>query len=507
MDAKASNYLVEMKHIVKKFPGVLALDDVSFTLKPGEVHVLMGENGAGKSTLIKILSGAYAPEQGEVYICGEKVTQFDPISMKKRGIQTIYQEFNLVPYLDVAENIFIDNMPKKGLLLDKKGIHRQARELLDSMNMNVDTTKYASDIPVAQQQMVEVAKALTNESKVMIMDEPTATLSDVEIKKLFEIVRALKAKGMGIIYISHRMQEIKEIGDRITIMRDGKYIDTADVAEISNDEIIHKMVGRDLGNLYKRSEHNVGDMVLQVENLCARGTGLKDINFEIRRGEIVGLAGLVGAGRTELARAIFHVDPYESGKIVLHGQEVSKKATPGEMIKRGVALIPEDRKRQGLSLMLNISENVVMASLDKFNHAGWMQKKAENETVEQYIKELNIATPSPKQKANNLSGGNQQKVVLAKWLCTEGDVIIFDEPTRGIDVGAKSEVYGFMDRLAKEGKAIIMISSEMPELLGMCDRIYVMRERKIVKEIPISEASQELILSYAMEGARAEDNE
>lgn len=506
MATKSNNYLVEMKHIVKKFPGVLALDDVSFTLKPGEVHVLMGENGAGKSTLIKILSGAYAPEQGEVYVCGEKVTQFDPISMKKRGVQTIYQEFNLVPYLDVAENIFIDKMPTKGILLDKKGMHRQARQILDSMNMNVDTTKYASDIPVAQQQMVEVAKALTNEAKVMIMDEPTATLSDVEIKKLFEIVRELKAKGMGIIYISHRMQEIKEIGDRITILRDGKYIDTADVSEIANEEIIHKMVGRDLGNLYNRSEHKVGDLVLKVEGLSAHGSGLKDIDFELHSGEIVGLAGLVGAGRTELARAIFHVDPYDSGRIILHGEEIPRKATPGEMIKRGVALIPEDRKRQGLSLILNVSENVVMASLDKFCHMGWMQKKSEKEVVENYIKELNIATPSPKQLANNLSGGNQQKVVLAKWLCTEGDVIIFDEPTRGIDVGAKSEVYGFMDQLAKQGKAIIMISSEMPELLGMCDRIYVMRERKIVMEFPIEEASQELILSYAIEGAREDNN-
>ena len=507
MDTNANNYLVEMKHIVKKFPGVVALDDVSFNLKPGEVHILMGENGAGKSTLIKILSGAYAPEEGEVFVCGEKVTQFDPISMKKRGIETIYQEFNLVPYLNVAENIFIDHMPKKGMLLDKKGMHKQAEKILDDMNMNVDTTKYASDIPVAQQQMVEVAKALTNESKVMIMDEPTATLSDLEIKKLFEIVRALKEKGMGIIYISHRMQEIKEIGDRITIMRDGKHIDTAEVADITNEEIIRKMVGRDLGNLYQRSEHTVGQTVLKVENLNAHGTGLTDINIEIRRGEIVGLAGLVGAGRTELARAIFHVDPYDTGKIFLNGEEVPKKASPSDMIRKGVALIPEDRKRQGLSLMLSVSENTIMASLGKFSRKGWMQKKAESSTVKAYIEELNIATPSPKQKANNLSGGNQQKVVLAKWLCTEGDVIIFDEPTRGIDVGAKSEVYGFMDRLAKEGKAIIMISSEMPELLGMCDRIYVMRNRKIAKELPISEASQELILSYAMEGARAEENE
>lgn len=504
MDTNSNNYLVEMKHITKRFPGVVALDDVSFTLKPGEVHILMGENGAGKSTLIKILSGAYAPEEGEVFISGEKVTQFDPISMKKKGIETIYQEFNLIPYLNVAENIFIDSMPQKGILLDKKGMHKRAKQILDDMNMNVDTTKSASEIPVAQQQMVEVAKALKNESKVLIMDEPTATLSDVEIEKLFEIVRTLKAKGMGIIYISHRMRELKQIGDRITIMRDGKHIETADINSITNDEIIQKMVGRELGNLYQRSEHTVGETVLKVSDLNARGTGLKNINFELHRGEIVGLAGLVGAGRTELARAIFHVDPYESGTITLHGADIPKKATPGDMIEKGVALIPEDRKRQGLSLMLDVSSNVVMANLRQFCRGGWMQKKPEKNIVESYIKELNIMTPSAQQKANNLSGGNQQKVVLAKWLCTEGDVIIFDEPTRGIDIGAKSEIYAFMDRLAQEGKAIIMISSEMAEILGMCDRIYVMRNREIVKEMPASEASQELILSYAMEGARVE---
>ena len=371
-----------MKHITKRFPGVVALDDVSFTLKPGEVHILMGENGAGKSTLIKILSGAYAPEEGEVFISGEKVTQFDPISMKKKGIETIYQEFNLIPYLNVAENIFIDSMPQKGILLDKKGMHKRAKQILDDMNMNVDTTKSASEIPVAQQQMVEVAKALKNESKVLIMDEPTATLSDVEIEKLFEIVRTLKAKGMGIIYISHRMRELKQIGDRITIMRDGKHIETADINSITNDEIIQKMVGRELGNLYQRSEHTVGETVLKVSDLNARGTGLKNINFELHRGEIVGLAGLVGAGRTELARAIFHVDPYESGTITRHGEDIPKKATPGDMIEKGVALIPEDRKRQGLSLMLDVSSNVVMANLRQFCRGGWMQKKPEKNIVE-----------------------------------------------------------------------------------------------------------------------------
>lgn len=503
MDKTGDNeYLVEMRHITKEFPGVRALDDVSFNLKPGEVHILMGENGAGKSTLIKVLSGAHAPTSGDVYVCGEEITHFNPIYMREMGISTIYQEFNLVPYLNVAENIFIDHMPSKGVLINEKKMHQDARKILDSMKMNVDTKAMASDLPVAKQQMVEVAKALTHDAKVLIMDEPTATLSDVEIDQLFTIIRSLKMRGMGIIYISHRMQEIKEIGDRITIMRDGKYILTSDVNEITNEEIISHMVGREITNLYKKSDRKVGDTILEVKDLFSRKEGLKSININIRRGEIVGLAGLVGAGRTELARAIFHIDGYTSGIIIFKGEEVDKKATVREMIQKGISLIPEDRKRQGLSLKLSVSDNIAMASLDRYAKGGMMEDTEIAKTVDEYISMLNIQTSSPKQKANNLSGGNQQKVVLAKWLCTHGDLIIFDEPTRGIDIGAKNEIYSFMDQLTLQGKAIIMISSEMPELIGMCDRIYVMRDRMISAEISSEEATQELILSYAMAGAR-----
>ena len=442
--------VVEMRHISKVFPGVKALEDVSFDLRPGEVHVLMGENGAGKSTLMKVLAGAYVPDDGELYISGEKITKFDPISMKNKGVGIIYQEFNLIPYLNVAENIFIDHMQQKGGLLRKKQMHAEAQKILEDMKMKVDTHALTSTIPVAQQQMVEVAKALTHDVKVLIMDEPTAALSGVEIEQLFAIIRRLKAKGVGIVYISHRMQEIPQIGDRITIMRDGQHIHTCNVSDITNDEIVSLMVGRQIGKLYQRSEHTSGEVMLKVE-------------------------------------------------------EISRKATTHEMIEKGVSLIPEDRKRQGLSLILPISQNIVMASLDRLSPRLWIQKKAEKKVIDQYIKELNIITPSSEQKANNLSGGNQQKVVLAKWLCTQADVIIFDEPTRGIDVGAKKEIYSFMDNLTKQGKAIIMISSEMPEIIGMSDRIYVMRDRKIVKELKAEEATQELILSYALEGAREED--
>lgn len=504
MEKRENEYLVELKHVTKIFPGVKALDDVSFNLKPGEVHILMGENGAGKSTLMKVLAGAYAPDSGDLYIAGEKITRFDPVYMQSKGIGIIYQEFNLVPYLNVAENIFIDHMPQKGMILKKREMHARAQELLDEMKMKVNTHALVSTLPTAQQQMVEVAKALTHDLKVLIMDEPTASLSGVEIEQLFSIIRSLTARGIGIVYISHRMQEIPQIGDRITIMRDGQYIATHNVKEITNEQIVSLMVGRKLGKLYHRSDHEPGEVLLRVENLNAKKEGLSDINMEVRSGEIVGLAGLVGAGRTELARVIFHVDPYETGTITVKGEEVRRKASVHEMIEKGISLIPEDRKRQGLSLKLPVSQNIVMASLDRLSPKLWLNRKKEDKIIRDYIAELNISTPSPEQKANNLSGGNQQKVVLAKWLCTKSDIIIFDEPTRGIDVGAKKEVYAFMDALAKEGKAIIMISSEMPEILGMSDRIYVMRDRKIVKELAGESATQEIILSYALEGARTE---
>lgn len=501
-----NDYLLEMKNITKFFPGVKALDDMNFNLKPGEVHVLIGENGAGKSTLMKILAGAYAPEGGELLVDGKKITRFNPIAAQKSGIGIIYQEFNLIPYLTVAENIYIDHMPKKaGVFVDKKKMHEEAKKLLGDMNMNVDTRALAHSIPVAQQQMVEVAKALTHDLKILIMDEPTASLTDLEIEKLFEIVRSLTKKGIGVVYISHRLQEIPVIGDRVTILRDGKYICTRDVKDIKTEEMVKLMVGREISDLYKRERQTPGEAALKVEGLCSAKEKLQDINLELRKGEIVGLAGLVGAGRTELVRALFHVDAYDSGKIYLFGKEVGKNLTPNEVIERGLSLVPEDRKRQGLSLILPVSQNIVMASMKKLQPYGIIRSKAEKQVVDKYIKDIKIITPSREQLAGNLSGGNQQKVVLAKWLCTKADIIIFDEPTRGIDVGAKGEIYALMNELVKEGKAILMISSELPEIIGMSDRIYVMRDRRIVKELKSGEATQELIISYAMEGALKEE--
>jgi ribose transport system ATP-binding protein len=501
-----SNYLLEMKNITKIFPGVRALDEVSFDLKPGEVHILLGENGAGKSTLMKVLAGAYTPDGGELFVEGEKVTQFSPISAQKLGIGIIYQEFNLVPYLSVAENIFIDHMPKKkGGVIDHRSMHEQAAKLLAQLNMKVDTHACANSIPVAQQQMVEVAKALTHDLKILIMDEPTSSLSDREIEQLFVTIRSLTAKGIGVIYISHRLQEIPLIGDRITILRDGTYVGTEIVKEITTQQMIKMMVGREIENLYVRDHQKPGEIALQVEHLSSKKNGLSDISMTLCRGEIVGLSGLVGAGRTELARTVFHVDSYEEGTISIFGEELAKNASPSDVIKKGLSLIPEDRKRQGLSLILPISQNVVMASLKKLFPRILVSAKKEKEIVQKYIDELRISTPGTEQLAQNLSGGNQQKVVLAKWLCTEAEIIIFDEPTRGIDVGAKGEIYAFMNKLAKQGKAILMISSELPEIVGMSDRVYVMRGGRLVAELPREVATQELIISYAMDGTQRQE--
>lgn len=499
--------LLEMKHITKVFPGVRALDDVNFDLRKGEVHVLLGENGAGKSTLMKILAGAYTPDDGELLVEGEPVTKFSPIHAKTLGIGIIYQELNLVPYLSVAENIFIDNLPRKkrGLGIDYKKVYSESENLLKSMDMNVDIHANASEIPVAQQQMVEVAKALTHNLKILIMDEPTSSLSDREIQQLFNVIRNLKKQGIGIIYISHRLQEIPQIGDRITILRDGKYVATKNVKDITNDELIKLMVGREIDNLYARDFNKPGELALEVDNVCSSKTGLKNASIKVRRGEIVGLAGLVGAGRTELARTIFGMDSYESGIIKIFGETLKNGVKPSDVISKKLSLIPEDRKRQGVSLILSVSDNIMMASLDKLFPKKHISRVAEENLSSHYINELHISTPSSKQLVKNLSGGNQQKVVLAKWICTEAEIFIFDEPTRGIDVGAKGEIYDFLNNLAKQGKAVLMISSELPEVLGMSDRIYVMRDRKVVKELNRNEATQEKIMEYAMEGIHKEE--
>ncbi|GAB4364219.1 MAG: sugar ABC transporter ATP-binding protein [Spirochaetales bacterium] len=491
------NKLLEMRGIKKIFPGVKALDDVDFDLQAGEVHVLLGENGAGKSTLMKVLAGAHHPDAGEIFIDGTEVKIQGPSHAQSLGIGIVYQEFNLVPYLNVAENVFIEDFPRTRLgTIDHEKMHREANEMLCSLGMQLDTRSLIVQLSTAQQQMVEIAKALKHRSKILILDEPTSALTEREIEQLFTTIRELKSKGIGIIYISHRMQELWEIGDRVTVLRDGKYIGTRELKETNPDELVKMMVGREVSFLFKRDFQTPGEEVLRLEHVSSTVHRLKDINLTLRRGEIVGLAGLVGSGRTEVARTIFGLEPVSEGKIYLFGQEV-RNATPSQMVQRGVALLPEDRKNQGLALILSVAENIVMASLEKLFPRKYIHSRKEKQVVAQYIKDLRVVTPNERKQVQYLSGGNQQKVVLGKWLCTRADIFIFDEPTRGIDVNAKAEIHEFMNELVKRGAAILMISSELPEVLGMSDRIYVMRERRIVAEISHQEASQEKVIRYA----------
>ena len=496
--------LVEAKGISKTFPGVRALDNVSLTLKAGETHILLGENGAGKSTLMKILSGAYAPDEGEVYIDGKKVEHFDPRIAQEMGVSIIYQEFNLIPYMNVAQNIFIGRFPKKHGLIDHKKMFADAAELLESLNMHVDPRALIVDLSTAQQQMVEVAKALSIKSKILIMDEPTSSLSERETEQLFLTIHQLNAKGIGIIYISHRLQELQEVGDRITVLRDGQYIDCKNVKDVTVDDLVSMMVGHAVDEMFCRDYQTPGKEYLRVENLCS-GRRLQDVNINLHSGEIVGLAGLVGAGRTELARAIFGVDKYDSGKIFLFENPINNHSA-SSMVDNGVSLIPEDRKNQGLALILPVAENIVVSSLDRLFPRFLISKNKEKEIAMKFVEDLRIATPSTTRLAQYLSGGNQQKVVLAKWLCTKAKIFIFDEPTRGIDVGAKAEIHGFMNELVKEGAAVLMISSELPEIIGMSDRIYVMRGGRVVADIAHTEATQERIIEYAMGADEAKKN-
>jgi ABC-type sugar transport system ATPase subunit len=488
--------LIEARGITKTFPGVRALDNVDLELRAGETLILLGENGAGKSTLMKILSGAYAPDAGEVFIEGRKVEVFDPRVAQRVGISIIYQDFNLIPYMNVAQNIFLGRFPKRFGLIDHQKLHADASELLRSLNMLVDTHTLIVDLSTAQQQMVEVAKALSIQSKILIMDEPTSSLSERETEQLFATIHQLNAKGIGIIYISHRLQEIQEVGDRVTVLRDGQCVGQKAIGEVTVDELVSMMVGHSVAHMFQRDRQAPGAECLRVENLC-KGERLRDISLRLHRGEIVGLAGLVGSGRTDLARAVFGVDPYDSGDIYLFGKTI-RKVSASDMVDRGVSLIPEDRKNQGLALILPVAENIVVSSLDRLFPRFFVSKAKEHATAMTYVDRLRIATPSTSRLAQYLSGGNQQKVVLAKWLCTRAKVFIFDEPTRGVDVGAKAEIHSFMNSLVQEGAAILMISSELPEVIGMSDRIYVMREGRIAAEIPHTDATQERIIEAAM---------
>jgi ribose transport system ATP-binding protein len=491
--------LVSMMGIDKSFPGVQALDNCQIELKAGEVHALVGENGAGKSTLMKVLSGIYSKDAGVVMIGGKEVEIPNPKAAQDLGISMIHQELNLMNHLTVAQNIYIGREPRRfgGAFLDDRTLNQQTRELFESLHLDLDPKTKVADITVAKQQMVEIAKALSFNSQVLIMDEPTAALTTGEINELFAFIRKLRAQGVGIIYISHRLEELKQITDRITVMRDGHYIDTVNTDETTIDAIISMMVGR---TIYEATpelpEEASEEIVLEVRDLN-RGKWIQDANFTLKKGEILGFAGLMGAGRTEIARAVFGADKIDSGQIFVQGKEVKIKS-PGDAVRHGIAYLSEDRKRYGLTLGMDVANNTVLAAFDKFlGFAGWVKSQEIRETARHYVEALSIKTPSIRQRVKNLSGGNQQKVVIGKWLTADTDILIFDEPTRGIDVGAKSEIYKLLNELARQGKAIIMISSELPEILRMSHRIVVMCEGRITGELPVEEATQEKIMKFA----------
>ncbi|MFN3650170.1 MAG: sugar ABC transporter ATP-binding protein [Armatimonadota bacterium] len=492
--------LLQMLGISKRYPGVVALDDVSFEVRSGEVHALMGENGAGKSTLMKTLAGAERADTGEIRLDGKPVQIQSPHDAMDLGINIIYQEFNLVPHLSVAENIYLGREPGAAVpgFINFKKLFADAQAVMDSLGVHVDVRAEVSRLSVAQQQMVEIAKATSRNSRIIAMDEPSATLTDHELKNLFELIRRLRSQGVGIIYISHRMEEITEICDRVTVLRDGRFVSTRDIAETDRDEIIRMMVGRELKESIPKRPAEVGEPVLEVRNLTRKGV-FEDISFTVRRGEIVGIGGLVGAGRTEVARAIFGADPVDSGEILVFGKPYRPKS-PRDAIASGIGLVPEDRKSLGLVLNMAVRENTTLANLDLLTMLGFVNRKREREVAEEYRKDLRIRTPTIEQEAKNLSGGNQQKVVLAKWLFTESQLLIFDEPTRGIDVGSKVEIYELMNELAAKGAAMIMISSELPELLGMSDRVLVMHEGRLAGELSREEATQEKVMQLATGG-------
>jgi ribose transport system ATP-binding protein len=488
---------LELRGISKRFPGVVALDDVHFDLRAGEVHVLVGENGAGKSTLVKILSGIYQPDEGEILLNGRTVTLPDPHAAQVLGISTVHQELNLVPHLDVGRNMYLGREPMRGAgVIDWPALYRNASAQLALLGMTLDPRTRVRQLGVALQQMTEIAKALVAEARVLILDEPTAAITAEEANQLFRIVDTLRERGTGIIFISHHLEDATRIGDRVTVFRDGQYVATRPMAETTPREMIRLMVGRELTQQFPEREHRPGDVALRVSNLRRQGI-LEEISFEVRRGEIVGLAGLVGAGRTEVARAIFGIDPIDGGAIEIGGRPV-RITSPGEAIQNRIALLPEDRKQQGLVLLLSVADNVVMAAPEKLPAPpGLVPPSLRTRVANRFIEALRIRTPSASQRVVNLSGGNQQKVVLAKWLLTEADIFFFDEPTRGIDVGAKVEVYRLMNALLARGAAIVMISSELPEVLGMSDRILVMREGRIVAEMDGASATQERIMTLA----------
>jgi ribose transport system ATP-binding protein len=496
--------LLEMRGISKSFPGVRALDDVTLSVPAGEVHFLLGQNGAGKSTLVRILYGAHHPDAGEVLLDGKTVRLHSPADARALGIAVIFQEFSLVPYLDVAQNIFLGREPRGHLpaTIDHRKMHAEARRLLDTLGVPLDTRVLAHELGVAQQQVVEIAKALSQNARILVMDEPTAALSEYEIERLFAQIRALKASGVAVIYISHRLQEIAAIADRVTVLRDGKNVTSFAVGSSNPSnpsnlsQLVSLMVGREVDVTYRDAFcDQPGDVVLDVRDLDA-DNGIEGATLHVRAGEVVGLAGLVGAGRTELARAIFGADRASAGSVRLNGRSLGKN--PVRAVRAGAGLVPENRKTEGLALMRSVQDNVLLAGLRKWFPSGWYCARAAATVAGDITARLRVATPSVHRLTRYLSGGNQQKVVIGKWLAAGSTFFLFDEPTRGIDVGAKAEIYAVIGRLVADGAAVLMISSELPEVVAVCDRAYVMRDKRIVGELRRPDLTEANILKLAM---------
>jgi ribose transport system ATP-binding protein len=500
-----SNQILSMRRIDKRFTGVHALRQVDFDLDEAEIHALVGENGAGKSTLMKVLIGINSKDSGEIHYLGHQFNPRDPRHALEMGIGIIHQELNMMDHLTVAQNIFIgrESTRLNGVLLDKREQNRRTEELFKRLKMNIDPTEPLGRLSVGKQQMVEIAKAVSHRLRILILDEPTAALTDAEIDELFAIMRDLAGRGVGMIHISHRLDEIHRIADRVTVLRDGERVDTKPTSEVTKQQIINMMVGRVIYEQPKTRSSVPPDapVVLRVNRLNA-GRLVRDVSFDLRQGEILGIAGLMGSGRTETARAIFGADPLQSGTIEIRGRRVSIHS-PEDAVANGIGYLSEDRKRFGLAVNLSVRDNLALATYNRFQRGLFINARKVRQATEDYVRRLNIRTPSLEQLLRNLSGGNQQKVVIAKWLIRNCDILIFDEPTRGIDVGAKSEIYTLMNGLTREGKSIIMISSELPEILRMSDRIVVMSEGRLTGELPIEKASQEAVMEYATMGHQA----
>lgn len=487
-----NNYILTLKNITKEFPGVKALDDVTINIERGTIHGLVGENGAGKSTLIKVLAGIYQTNKGEIILDGKPCRFNSPIEARRAGISVVHQEIKLAEPLSVAENMFLGNVQLKNGLVDWKGMRRRAREIVEDLGMDIDINAQVSSLTVAKKQIVEIMHAINNNSRILIMDEPSAVLTDRELEVMFRIVKQLRDEGITIIYISHRLDEIFGLCSNVSVLRDGCHIDTIPVASVDRQGLINMMVGREMGQEYPKEVGNVGGTILEVKNL-SRGI-LRDISFEVKSGEVFGISGLVGAGRTELARAILGIDKPESGEVYVRGKKVHYR-TFADAIRDGLGLIPEDRKLQGLVQIMSVKRNTTLVNMKRVLRAGVISSSLEEKLSKEYADKLHVVTPSMETEVQYLSGGNQQKVVIAKWLFQNSEILFLDEPTRGIDVGAKAEIYRLINRMAKEGKTIIMISSEMPELLGMCDRIMVMHEGHKMGELNAAEATQEKIMA------------